>query len=194
SIVSAWYTSDTATASLSGTSMAAPHTAGVAALVASANPTFTPQQVRDRIVADATPGVVVNPGTGSPNLLLFVNNGIAPSPCTGTNGTNYSIPDYPAAAIHSPITISNCNRNASSTSQVEVHIIHPYRGDLVIRLVAPDGTVYDLKLRSNDSGDDIHTTYTVNLSTEAANGQWRLRVRDRRAGNTGYVDSWTVRL
>ncbi|HET8659779.1 MAG TPA: S8 family serine peptidase, partial [Micromonosporaceae bacterium] len=194
SIVSAWYTSDTATSSLSGTSMASPHAAGVAALVASANPTFTPQQVRDQIVADSTPNVVVNPGTGSPNRLLFVNNGIAPSPCTGTNGTNFSIPDYPGSAINSPITISNCNRNASSTSQVEVHIIHPYRGDLVIRLVAPDGTIYDLKLRSNDSGDDIHATYTVNLSTEAANGQWRLRVRDRRAGNTGFLDSWTLRL
>ncbi|HET8662241.1 MAG TPA: S8 family serine peptidase, partial [Micromonosporaceae bacterium] len=74
SIPSAWWTSDTATASLSGTSMASPHAAGAAALVASANPTWSPQQVRDQIVADATTGVVGNPGAGSPNRLLFVGS------------------------------------------------------------------------------------------------------------------------
>jgi hypothetical protein len=79
-ITSSWLTSDTATNTISGTSMATPHVVGVAALIASANPSFTPQQVRDRMVADATTGVVVNPGTGSPNRLLFVNNGTAPPP------------------------------------------------------------------------------------------------------------------
>jgi subtilisin family serine protease len=75
SITSAWNTSDTATNTISGTSMASPHAAGVAAIIKAANPSFTPQQVRDRMVADATSGVVGSPGTGSPNLLLFVNNG-----------------------------------------------------------------------------------------------------------------------
>jgi subtilisin family serine protease len=79
-ITSAWSTSDTATNTISGTSMASPHAAGVAALIASANPSFTPAQVRDRMVADATTGVVTSPGTGSPNRLLFVNNGGAPPP------------------------------------------------------------------------------------------------------------------
>ncbi|HZN20739.1 MAG TPA: S8 family serine peptidase, partial [Micromonosporaceae bacterium] len=194
SIVSAWWTSDTATSTLSGTSMAAPHAAGVAALVASANPTFTPQQVRDEIVADATTGVVVNPGVGSPNLLLFVDNGTTPPPtCSGTNDTNVTIPDA-GAAVHSPVTISGCGRNASATSQVEVHIIHPNRGDIEIRLLAPDGSSYTLKRRSNDTGDDIHATYVVGLSSEAADGTWQLQVRDRRAGNTGFLDSWTLRL
>ena len=72
-ITSAWVTSDTATNTISGTSMSAPHVTGVAAIVTAANPTWTPQQVRDRIVADATANVVKKPGTGSPNLLLFVN-------------------------------------------------------------------------------------------------------------------------
>ncbi len=78
SITAAWNTSDSATNTLSGTSMASPHAAGVAALIKAANPSFTPQQVRDRMVADATPGVITSPGTGSPNLLLFVNNGGTP--------------------------------------------------------------------------------------------------------------------
>ncbi|HZM80463.1 MAG TPA: PKD domain-containing protein [Candidatus Limnocylindrales bacterium] len=72
-ITSAWMTSDTATNTISGTSMATPHVVGGAALVLSANPGFTAQQVRDRLVADATPNKVTNPGTGSPNVLLFVN-------------------------------------------------------------------------------------------------------------------------
>jgi len=193
-ITSAWMTSDTATAVLSGTSMATPHTAGAAALVLSANPTFTPQQVRDQIVADATTGKIVNPGTGSPNLLLFVGGGTPPPPtCSGTNGTDVSIPDN-GPFVTSTILISGCNRNASAASTVEVHIIHPNRGDVVIRLRAPDGTDYLLKARSNDTGDDIHTTFTVNLSSEAANGTWTLRVRDRRNNNTGFLDSWTLTL
>jgi subtilisin family serine protease len=82
-ITSAWMTSDSATNTISGTSMASPHSAGAAALVLAANPAFSPAQVRDRLVADATPNVVTNPGTGSPNRLLFVNNGgTTPPPAT----------------------------------------------------------------------------------------------------------------
>jgi len=72
-ITSAWVTSDTATNTISGTSMAAPHVAGVAAIVLKANPGLSPQQIRDRIVAAATPNKVKKPGTGSPNLLLFLS-------------------------------------------------------------------------------------------------------------------------
>ncbi|MCF6524153.1 S8 family serine peptidase [Streptomyces sp. JJ36] len=72
SITSAWIGSDTDTHTISGTSMASPHVAGAAVLVKGANPSWTPQQVRDHLVGLATPGVVGSPGSGSPNLLLRV--------------------------------------------------------------------------------------------------------------------------
>jgi subtilisin family serine protease len=192
-ITSTYFTSDTATATFSGTSMAAAHVAGAAAMLLQDNPLWTPAQVAAGLIANATPNVVINPGAGSPNRLLFVG-GNAPPPCTGSNGNDLAIPDFPGPAVHSPITISGCTGTASTTSTVEVHIIHPFRGDLRIAIVAPDGTEYLLQPRSNDSGDDIHTTYVVNLSSEQRNGTWRLRVRDRRAGNTGHLDRWVLTL
>ena len=71
SILSAWYTSNTATATLSGTSMASPHVAGVAALYKQANPSASSTTIRNAIVNNATTGVVTNAGSGSPNRLLY---------------------------------------------------------------------------------------------------------------------------
>jgi subtilisin family serine protease len=80
SITSAWYTSSTATNTISGTSMASPHVAGVAALYLEAFPGSTPDQVSQGLKTAATPNVVTSAGTGSPNLLLFSGNFSAPPP------------------------------------------------------------------------------------------------------------------
>ncbi|MDG4775180.1 S8 family peptidase [Solwaraspora sp. WMMD792] len=71
-ITSAWNTSDTATNTISGTSTAAPHVAGTAALILAASPHMTPAQVATTMFDDSTPNKITNPGTGSPNRLLFV--------------------------------------------------------------------------------------------------------------------------
>jgi subtilisin family serine protease len=70
-IVSAWHTSPTATNTISGTSMATPHVAGVVAQHLQGSPSASPAAVAQHVLSTATPGVVGNPGTGSPNLLLF---------------------------------------------------------------------------------------------------------------------------
>ena len=72
SITSAWYSSSSATNTISGTSMATPHTTGVAALYLQANPGATPQQVRDALYANTTKGVVTSSKTAN-NHLLFTN-------------------------------------------------------------------------------------------------------------------------
>jgi len=70
-ITSAYYTSTTATATMSGTSMATPHTAGVAAVLLSQNRSLTPAQVAAALATNATAGVISGSGTGTPNRLLY---------------------------------------------------------------------------------------------------------------------------
>jgi subtilisin family serine protease len=71
SILSAWYTGDTAGSTISGTSMASPHVAGVAALYLQSNGTATPAAVASALIGGATTGKVLKAGSGSPNRLLF---------------------------------------------------------------------------------------------------------------------------
>jgi subtilisin family serine protease len=70
-ISSAWLSDDNATRVLSGTSMAAPHVAGLAALVLERNPTAAPAAVSSALVDNSTPGKVANEGRCSPNRLMF---------------------------------------------------------------------------------------------------------------------------
>jgi len=195
-ITSAWMTNDTATNTISGTSMATPHVAGAAALLLGATPSLTPAQVQAQLKANGTPNKITNPGTGSPNTLLFTGAGSPPpppGPCpAATNGNDVAIPDLGTGS--SPITISGCTGNASAASTVEVHIVHTFIGDLVVDLIAPDGSVYNLWNRAGGSADNINQTFTVNLSSEGTNGTWTLRDSDRAAIDSGRIDSWTLDL
>ena len=71
SITSAWSTSNTATNTISGTSMASPHVAGAIALYLQLNPDVSPGAVTQALVNNSTPGKVTNAGSGSPNRLLY---------------------------------------------------------------------------------------------------------------------------
>ncbi|MFJ5551049.1 M28 family metallopeptidase [Streptomyces sp. NPDC093225] len=109
------------------------------------------------------------------------------------NTADVAVPDSPGAAVTSPITVSGVAGNAPSTLKVDVNIVHTWRGDLVVDLVAPDGTAYRLKnSSSNDSADNVVATYTVNASSEVANGVWKLKVQDVAAQDTGYINSWKL--
>lgn len=71
-IRSDWFTSNVATAVLSGTSMAAPHVAGVLAQVRQWAPAANAVAVQNNAIASATPGIVLNAGAGSPNRMLYM--------------------------------------------------------------------------------------------------------------------------
>jgi len=70
-IRSAWIGSNTATSTISGTSMACPHISGLSATVLAASSNMTPSQLRSRLVSTAQQGLIDNPGTGSPNRLAY---------------------------------------------------------------------------------------------------------------------------
>jgi hypothetical protein len=89
SIKSASHRSDTGDAWMSGTSMACPHVAGAAALIFEKSPTKSANAVRDELVRAATPNVVKDAKSGSPNKLLFVgtSGGATPTPAPKPPGT-----------------------------------------------------------------------------------------------------------
>ena len=86
-IVSDWYSGDTATEELSGTSMAAPHVAGAAALLLGADPGLTPAQVTDRLLGSATAGVVRGRRDTVDRLLYVGPPGPTPAPVVVSAGS-----------------------------------------------------------------------------------------------------------
>ncbi|MEV7446008.1 M28 family metallopeptidase [Streptomyces sp. NPDC091204] len=132
--------------------------------------------------ADAIAYAIWNLGAGTP----------VPPGQSFESTTDVNIPDSPAAAVSSPITVSGVAGNAPATTKVDVNIVHTYRGDLVVDLVAPDGTVYNLHNRAGGSADNLVQSYTVNASSEVANGVWNLRVKDAAAQDVGYINSWKI--
>ncbi|MBF6025800.1 S8 family serine peptidase [Lysobacter niastensis] len=109
---------------------------------------------------------------------------------TYSNTADYTISDN--ATVDSPITVSGRSGNAPSNASVSVNIVHTYQGDLKVDLVAPDGSLYNIHNRTGGSADNVVKTVTLNLSTEVLNGTWKLRVNDNAAGDTGYINSWSV--
>ncbi|MFE2810143.1 M4 family metallopeptidase [Streptomyces nigra] len=108
-----------------------------------------------------------------------------------SNATRVDIPDN-GAAVLSPVTISGREGNASATTSVYVNIVHTYRGDLVVDLVGPNGTVYPLLNRSGGSADNVDQTFTVDASAQPLNGTWALRVQDRANIDVGHIARWTL--
>ncbi|ALG10517.1 S8 family serine peptidase [Kibdelosporangium phytohabitans] len=179
----------------SGTSMASPHVAGAAALYLSANTGATPQQVSDALVRSASPDLITNPGTDSPNKLLYVGDigGGTPPKCGArSNDQDVAIPDA-GSAVGTSVSQDSCEGKASATLPVRVDIDHSYTGDLAIDLVGPSGTAYPLK-RAGGVGESggVHQSFTVDASREDANGTWQLSVRDTYRFDTGTLTGWSI--
>ncbi|MBX3714270.1 MAG: S8 family serine peptidase [Lysobacter sp.] len=174
-----------------GSTTATTNSSGAYTLTGMANATYTlTPSLSGYTFSPASRSVTVNGAnvtgvnfTGTPD-----NNGGGQ---TYRNDTNVQIFDN--FTVYSPITVSGRSGNAPAATPVSVDIKHTYRGDLRIDLIAPDGSAYLLKnYNSNDSADNVIGTVNVNLSSEAMNGTWRLRVSDNWINDTGYIDSWSI--
>ncbi len=167
SIMSAWYTSDTATNTISGTSMATPHVAGVAALYLQGNTTASPATVRNAIVNGASTSKLTGIGTGSPNLLLYsLLSGSAPAPsCSGGTYTG---------------TLSGAGANAyqPNGSYYYSSISGTHGGSLT----GPSGADFDLYLEKwNGSAwisvsSSLGSTSTESVTYSGTAGYYRWRI------------------
>jgi len=192
-------------ASYSGTSMASPHVAGTVALVQSRRlalglPLYTPAEVESLLKSTAYPlagACSGGCGAGIINAKAAVDaagggggGGTPPTTQTYANETDFAIRDN--TTINSPISVSGRTGAAPSNASVSVDIAHTYRGDLLVQLVAPDGSLYTISNRAGGSADNLIGTYTINLSSEQLNGTWNLRVNDNAAGDIGTLRRWTI--
>jgi subtilisin family serine protease len=188
-ITSAWHTSNSATNTISGTSMASPHVAGVAALVLAGSPSLTPDQVSSAIVAAATTGKVTSPGRNSPNRLLFSDGGtLAPPPPPAEN-------QAPTASFTFSCTGLTCSFNGTGSSDSDGSIASyawdfgdggTATGSTASRTYASAGT-HTVTLTVTDNGGLTGTT-TRSVTTTAPSSNLTLAATVRTASRRSYAD------
>ncbi len=173
SIKSSWNTSATATNTISGTSMAAPHVAGAAALILSGSLSSTPAQVATALTAASTTGVVTNPGTGSVNRLLFTGAASVPQPPPPTPPTAPANDNFAnAVTLSSLAAVTGTTVAATHESGEPNHASSGAAASIWYSWTAPaDGT---LVLSTQGSGyDTLLAAYTGSavsgLTQRAAN-------------------------
>jgi Zn-dependent metalloprotease len=146
-------------------------------------------------------------GASSPNTnstSAIVLSTAVPSDCGGGGGTNVtrdfvsvdvpkSIPDNNATGVRSNDVVSAAATDTVSLT-VDVNITHTFRGDLVIQVVSPGGTVFTLSNRAGGSADNFVATGSPLAFTGNPAGTWQLFVRDLAAVDVGTINSWALHV
>jgi subtilisin family serine protease len=204
SITSAWIGSTTAISTISGTSMASPHVAGVAAVLLGRFPTSTTTQIATMLRTSATPNVVTSAGTGSPNYLLYLDpvggpivappppTPVAPSAPTGITITpssgSLSVRFTASAAGTSPITSYKYSTNGGTswTPRQTGTTASP----LVITGLT-NGSTYSVSIRAvSVVGDGVAST-PVSMTIPVAPATPTIGTATANAGRTATV-RWTL--
>jgi subtilisin family serine protease len=198
-IPSAWRTSDSSTQTISGTSMAAPHVAGVVARHLQADPCASSATVTTAVVNNAAAGVVTNPGTGTPNKLLnsqfLTAPGAAGAPCaftaTATPGINRVTLEWNPTASLSPLTDYFVYRGTSPGGQGSTPLAELGPHDTSFTdLTAAGGTTYYYKVGAKSSVGETKTPeVSATAQSPTAPGA---PVLSAGAGSKAVLLSWTV--
>jgi subtilisin family serine protease len=199
SITSAWNTSDTATNTISGTSMATPHVAGAAALYLSTT-AASPAQVASALTGNATMNAVTNAGSGSPNRLLytaFIGGG--PADTTPPSAT-LTAPSA-GATLTGTVTLSASAGDNVAVAQVQFLVdgnvvatdtTAPYSASWNSASVA-NGS-HSFAARATDTSGNTTTSAAVGATTSNAAGSCTLQ--SQLLGNpgfeTGSAAPWTA--
>ena len=155
-ITSTYYTSDTATASMSGTSMASPHAAGAAAMLLSQNPALTPAQVAAALTSNATADVITGATSGTPNRLLFAGTvAAAPAPAPAP------APEPAPAPAPAPTVTAVTPANGSTAVAAGTNVTATFSA-------AVQGVTGGTFVLKNSAGAAIPATVTYNATTRTA--------------------------
>lgn len=108
------------------------------------------------------------------------------------NTSNVTISSGAPSTVNSPINVTRTG--ASGSIRVKADIKHTWRGDLEVKIIAPNGASGTVHARTNssDSGDDLLLDKTFNAGTIESSGEWKLQVTDHANQDGGYIDSWSI--
>ena len=203
-ITSSWIGSSTAITTISGTSMASPHVAGVAAVLIGRYPTSTPAQIATMLRTSATPNVVTSAGTGSPNYLLYLDplggpivapppvTPVAPSAPTGITITpssgSLSVRFTAGAAGTSPITTYKYSVNGGTTWATRQ--TGTTASPIVITGLT-NGTTYSVSIRAVSLAGDGAASTPVSVTIPVAPSTPTIGTATANAGRTATV-RWTL--
>jgi subtilisin family serine protease len=192
--------SDTAYDTYDGTSMAAPHVSGVAALVKAKFPALTVAELKNRLINNTRPVTALNGRTitgGAVSAKRALDNITVPpeeGAVFAASGLPKNIPDR--GKISSSLNVSGQPSSvALNRVLLELNVSHTYIGDLIIKLQPPRGKALTLWKRAGKGANNVVLRQSLTSKKSInPNGVWTITIQDKAADDVGALNSWSLEL